>query len=54
MYEIDDKYGFIGVDGNVVIKAKYDNASRFSNGLAVVRINLGFEGFINCNEEFII
>ena len=36
--KINDKYGFINTKGEIVIEAKYESASDFSEGLAVVGI----------------
>ena len=36
--EMNDKYGFINTKGEIVIEAKYESASNFSEGLAVVGI----------------
>lgn len=48
------KYGFKDADGNIVIPAKYENASdRFTEGLGCVRIN-GKWGFIDKNDHFVI
>jgi len=44
------KYGFVNRQGQIVIKAQYDDASGFSEGLAVVMKRIGAEGkymFIN-------
>lgn len=37
-FSIDGKWGFIDRQGNIVIKAKYDDANPFSEGLAAVNI----------------
>ena len=44
--KIDGKYGFIDIDGNLVIPCKYDKAGPFINGFAEVMID-GRWGFIN-------
>ncbi len=36
--KMNDKYGFINTKGEIVIEAKYESASNFSEGLAVVGI----------------
>ncbi len=63
---INKKWGFINKDGKVIIKAKYDYASGFTEGIAEVgikelknkdSINLGFTlryGFINEKGEEVI
>lgn len=49
----DEKYGFIDVNGNVVIDFKYDKVYDFSEGLACVEKDGNF-GYINKKGETII
>lgn len=52
--DIHGKFGFKDAEGNIVIPAKYENASeRFTEGLGCVRIN-GKWGFIDKNNHFVI
>lgn len=52
--DIHGKFGFKDAEGNIVIPAKYENASdRFTEGLGCVRIN-GKWGFIDKNDNFVI
>ena len=44
--ELDGKYGFIDRSGREITPVKYDDASRFSEGLAVVELD-GKYGFID-------
>ncbi len=53
-YRKDGKYGFIDLGRNVVIEAKYNNASNFGNGLAPVNSPEGKYGYINKKEEWVI
>ena len=48
-----NKYGYVNSKGDFVIKAKYDNASEFENGMARVGNN-GKYGFINEKGEEVI
>lgn len=49
----DGKYGFKTADGSELIKAKYDRAKNFSEGLAAVKFQ-GKWGFINEKDELIV
>lgn len=49
----DGRWGFIDLDGNVVIEPKYEAARSFSNGLAAVRY-AGKWGFIDLNGNMVI
>ncbi len=45
--------GFVSVNGSWIIPPKYDNATRFSEGLAGVQINNKWR-FINKNDQFVL
>ena len=45
-FKKDGKYGFIDLDGNVIIPAKFDEAIHFGEGLAGVRVGKKW-GFVN-------
>ena len=47
------KYGYIDDKGNVITKFIYDNAHKFSEGLACVKLNRKI-GFIDKNGEIVI
>jgi hypothetical protein len=49
----NDKFGFINVEGEIIIPIKYHSAGGFSSGLCPVRLN-GTYGFINSRDEFVI
>lgn len=49
----DGKWGFVDVDGNLVIEAQYEEAGSFSNGLAPVKTATGW-GYINQKNELVI
>ncbi|RFC53956.1 WG repeat-containing protein [Brumimicrobium aurantiacum] len=49
----NNKYGFMDERGNVVIKANFEYAGQFKNGLAVV-IKEGNHGYINKDGELLI
>lgn len=49
----DGKWGFATLEGDVKIKAEYEAAKGFSNGLAAVRKN-GKWGFINTSGDLVI
>lgn len=51
--QIDDKWGFINVDGEVVIEPQYDEARSFLNGYAAVKID-GKWGFIDNEGNIVI
>ena len=51
--EINNKWGFIDRDGNIVIKPKYDNAFSFSCGFAPVLIEEKW-GYIDMSENLAI
>ena len=54
--EVDGKYGYIDIRGKFVIEPKFDVASRFSAGLAAVRIgdNTAKYGFIDKRGKYIV
>jgi hypothetical protein len=47
------KYGFASANGDVVITPRFDTASRFSEGLAMVEVD-GKNGYINKKGEIVI
>jgi hypothetical protein len=49
----NDKYGYVDNSGKSIIRAKYDEAAYFSDGLAKVKLN-GKYGFINYMGEEVI
>lgn len=51
--KVEDKWGFIDKQGNLIIKAQFDNVFGFENGLASVNIG-GKWGFINKQGNFVI
>lgn len=51
--KIDDKWGFININGDFIVKPKYDGAGSFSCGLAPVMIDDKW-GYIDVNENIII
>lgn len=54
IFKKDEKYGYYNIEKkSIIIPAKYDNAWRFSEGLAGV-IKEGKLGFINLNDETVI
>jgi hypothetical protein len=52
-YELNEKWGFINDKGKIVIEPKYDEAYKFSDGLARVSIGLNV-GFIDGTGRFVI
>ena len=50
---INDKWGFIDQDGNIVIEPQYENARSFSNGFAAVQL-AGKWGFIDQEGKMVI
>jgi len=48
--QVGDKFGYIDVNGLVIIEPKYDDCEYFSEGLAYVKLD-GKVGFINSKEE---
>lgn len=50
---IGGKYGYIDTDGNLVFEPVFDEASTFSDGLALIRIENSF-GYINTLGEYVI
>lgn len=51
--KIDDKWGFLNLEGKLIIDAKYDDAFSFSCGLAPVLVE-GKWGYIDINEKLVI
>ncbi len=51
--KVDGKFGFIRPDGQMAIPPIYASASRFSEGLAWVKLEEGKEGFINTAGEML-
>lgn len=49
----DGKWGFVDLEGQLVIEPQYEDAGAFSNGLAPVRTG-GSWGYINQNNELVI
>jgi hypothetical protein len=49
----NQKWGYVGKDGKIVIKPFFGEADSFSEGLAKVRMN-GMYGYIDRSGEFII
>ncbi|MBI5325839.1 MAG: WG repeat-containing protein [Ignavibacteriae bacterium] len=50
---IGGKYGYIGIDGKYKIIPEYDNAGKFSGGLAYVEKDDKY-GFIDKDNQFVI
>jgi hypothetical protein len=50
---VKGKYGYLNKNGIIQINPKYDSATNFINGSAVVSINNEF-GFINKKSNFIL
>jgi hypothetical protein len=46
--KLNQKYGFVDLDGNEVVPPKYDNVGYFKDGRAVI-IFMGFKGEIDLN-----
>ncbi|MDF5711983.1 MAG: WG repeat-containing protein [Nostoc sp. S4] len=51
--DINGKWGYINRSGSIVIEPKFQNASRFRNGLAYVKVNAASEGYINHSGQFV-
>lgn len=51
--KIGEKWGFINMDGQMVIEPQYENAEAYSNGLAPVQTVSGW-GYIDRNNELVI
>lgn len=51
--QISHKWGFIDINGNIVIEAKYDDARSFSKDLAAVKVDEKW-GYIDLNNELVI
>ena len=51
--QIGDKWGFVSLDGQLVIEPQYENAGAFANGLAPVETLSGW-GYINQSNELVI
>jgi len=43
LFRLRDKWGFLGLDGNVAIPARYMEAHRFSHGVALVQDDKGWQ-----------
>lgn len=55
--KLDNKWGFIDIDGKIIIEPKYDYVSSFSDGLAIISgtdENDKYFGFINKKGEVVI
>ena len=52
-FKMEEKWGFINNKGKIVIKPQFDEADKFSEGLARVQIGLK-SGYINSSGKFII
>lgn len=50
----DKKFGFIGTDGKIAVKAQYESVGYFSDGLAWAKTTDGKLGYINPKGEWII
>jgi hypothetical protein len=48
---IDNRWGLINKDGEIIIHPKYDSPLYFSNGLAYIELSSGEVGFINYDDE---
>lgn len=51
--EIDNKFGYINVNGDEQVAVKYDNIESFKNGLAVAKLG-EFYGIINEQDEVVV
>ncbi|MGN0395322.1 MAG: WG repeat-containing protein [Coprococcus sp.] len=51
--KISSKWGFVDMDGNIVIEPQYEDARSFSNGVAAVKKNDRW-GFIDSNNNLVI
>jgi WG containing repeat len=51
--KIEEKWGFVNQEGEIVVEPQYDEAFHFSEGLAAVKKDGKF-GFINTNGEVVI
>ena len=52
--KMDNKFGYVDINGNIVIEFRFDNQSRFSEGLAPVCESYGLYGYINTRGEYVI
>lgn len=52
-FEKNGKYGFIDLNGKIIIPAKFDNATHFGEGLAGVRVGEKW-GFVDPSGEMVI
>lgn len=52
-FEIDEKWGYINKKGKIVIKHQFDEADKFTEGLARVQIGLK-SGFIDSTGKYVI
>lgn len=53
-FEDSGKWGFVNVDGDVVIEPQYSEAKSFSNGIAAVKGPDNLWGYINSNNDFVV
>ncbi|MBD5544095.1 MAG: WG repeat-containing protein [Lachnospiraceae bacterium] len=53
VYESEGKHGFVNTNGEICIKAQYEDALPFTNGYAAVKVK-GLWGYINSDNEMII
>ncbi len=51
--QLDGKYGFLNISGQLVISNRYDSIQLFSEGLAPYQLN-GKWGFLNDKEELVV
>ena len=52
-FEQNEKWGFINAKGEVVIKPQFDKVQPFSEGLALIKVDLK-NGFIDATGKFVI
>lgn len=52
-FKLDDKWGFVDMEGKVVIEAQYDDAKSFSNKMGAVKKAESW-GFINSENEIVV
>ncbi len=51
--KMDDKWGFVNINGELVIEPQYEDARSFSNGYAAVKIDNKW-GFINTEKKLVV